>query len=105
MIESYRRATETIEPSDVAGVGFPGSEGGKPDYAANLAFWLLDQTGTVYGVWSGRMAAAAQRSLFGRFLGKGRIVIDGRQETICNQVKVCFGMDSDDRNQMAWRDL
>jgi hypothetical protein len=43
--------------------------------------------------------------LFGRFLGKGKIVIDGAAETICNRVKVCFGMDFDDRNATAWRSL
>lgn len=75
------------------------------DYAANLAFFLAEKTGTVLGAWAGRMTAAEQRALFGRFIGKGRIVIDGTQETICNRVKVCFGLDYDDRKITAWRDL
>ncbi len=68
------------------------------DYAANVAFFLQEKTGSVLGQWKGKMSAAEQRSLLGRFLGKGMIVIDGAQESICNRVKVCFGLDYDDRN-------
>lgn len=75
------------------------------DYAAELALFLIEKTGTVYGEWKGKLTAVEQRALFGRFIGKGRIVIDGANETICNRVKVCFGLDYDDRNQTAWRDL
>jgi hypothetical protein len=75
------------------------------DYAANLAFFLLQKTGSVLGIWKGPMPAAEQRTLFGRFLGKGQIVIDGTRETVCNRVKVCFGQDYDDRNTVAWRAL
>lgn len=75
------------------------------DYAASLALFLLDKTGSVCGEWKGYMSASEQRSLMGRYLGKGRIVIDGRTETVCNRVKVCFGHDYDDRNVTHWRDL
>lgn len=75
------------------------------DYAANLAFFLLEKTGSVFGFWKGRLSAAEQRALFGRFIGKGKIVIDGEVETICNRVKVCFGLDWDDRNVTEWRAL
>jgi hypothetical protein len=75
------------------------------DYAANLALFLLDKTGSVLGRWEGKLLAVQQRHLFGRYLGKGTIVIDGTAETICNRVKVCFGLDSDDRNVTNWRDL
>jgi hypothetical protein len=51
------------------------------------------------------MSAADQRALFGRYIGKGTIVIDGTSETICNRVKVCFGLDSDDRNTTRWAAL
>ena len=68
------------------------------DYAANVALFLLEKTGSVFGQWKGKLSAAEQRSLLGRFLGKGTIVIDGANETICNRVKVCFGLDYDDRN-------
>ncbi len=77
----------------------------RQDYAANLALFLLEKTGTVFGHWGGRITAEEQRALFGRFIGKGRILIDGTRETICNRVKVCFGHDWDDRNVTAWRDL
>lgn len=75
------------------------------DYAAALALFLLEKTGSVWGVWSGRMTAAEQRGLFGQYLGKGRIIIDGERETICNRVKVCFGHDYDDRNLRRWAAL
>ncbi|WCH25217.1 hypothetical protein [Aeromonas salmonicida] len=75
------------------------------DYAAALALFLLEKTGSVFGVWAGRMTAADQRTLFGQFLGKGLIVIDGERETVCNRVKVCFGLDYDDRNQRRWSAL
>lgn len=75
------------------------------EFAANLAIFLTEKNGTPLSVWDGKMTAAEQRSLFGRFIGKGTIVIDGRNETICNRVKVCFGLDYDERNVTAWRDL
>jgi len=70
-----------------------------------LAIFLQEHTGSVCGHWYGKMPAADQRALFGRFLGKGTIIIDGMSETICNRVKVCFGLDWDDRNQTNWKNL
>jgi hypothetical protein len=75
------------------------------DYAANLALFLLEKTGSVFGQWRGKLKATEQRSLYGRNIGKGTIIINGEQETLCNRVKVCFGLDWDDRNQLNWRDL
>lgn len=75
------------------------------DYAANLAIFLMNKTGSTLKTWAGKLPAAEQRELFGRFIGKGQIVIDGERETICNRVKVCFGLDYDDRNTVAWRAL
>ncbi len=68
------------------------------DYAANVAFFLQEKTGSILGRWKGKLSAVEQRKLMGRFFGKGTIVIDGAQETVCNRVKVCFGQDWDDRN-------
>jgi hypothetical protein len=51
------------------------------------------------------MTAAEQRALFGRYIGKGEIVINGSDETIANRVKVCFGLDCDDRNVTRWKAL
>lgn len=50
----------------------------------------------------GKLTAAEQRELLGRYLGKGKIVIDGEGETIANRVRVCFGHDYDDRNVTRW---
>lgn len=75
------------------------------DYAASLAIFLTEKTGTCMGEWYGRMSAQDQRALFGKYIGKGLIIIDGAQETICNRVKVCFGLDYDDRNVTNWRAL
>ena len=75
------------------------------DYAAQLALFLQEKTGSIFGEWAGRMTAKEQRALFGQFIGKGLIIINGTQETICNRVKVCFGLDYDDRNVRHWRAL
>lgn len=75
------------------------------DYAANLAFFLLEKTGSVCGKWCGRMLAQDQRNLFGRYIGKGIIIINGEDETIRNRVKVCFGADWDDRNVTKFASL
>lgn len=75
------------------------------DYAANLAMFLQEKTGTVCGRWNGHMSAKDQRELFGRFLGKGMIHIDGAKESLKMTVKVCFGLDFDVRAELAWRDL
>lgn len=77
----------------------------KPDHAASLALFLQEKKGSIFGRWSGKMTADEQRKLFGRFIGKGTIVIDGKEETVHNQVSVGFGQDWDDRNITAWRDL
>jgi len=52
------------------------------DRAAALAFFLLDNGASVLGTWHGRMTASDQRALFGRFIGKGRIYVDGTRETV-----------------------
>jgi hypothetical protein len=77
----------------------------KIDYAAQLALFLLNETGSVCGKWHGRMNAVEQRALYGRFIGRGLIIIDGTAETIHQRVKVCFGTDWDDRNYVNWKDL
>ena len=79
-----------------------GANAGVKDYAAELAFFLLEHTGSVFSTWQGRMKADDQRALFGQYLGKGQIVINGQRETVCNRVKVCFGLDYDDRNITTW---
>ena len=75
------------------------------DFAANLTFFILEHTGSVFGTWHGKMKASAQRELMGRFIGKGTIVINGENETVRNRVKVCFGLDYDDRNIFSFAEL
>jgi hypothetical protein len=65
------------------------------DIATNVAFFLLEKTGSVCGYWQGRLTAKEQRALFGRFIGKGMLHIDGATETIAHTIKVCFGLDYD----------
>lgn len=75
------------------------------DYAASLAFFLQEKTNSIFGNWTGRMTAAQQRALFGRFLGKGTLIIDGENETLKHRIKVCFGLDSEDTVQLRWAQL
>ena len=75
------------------------------DYVSNVCIFLIEKTGSVNGKWEGKMSAKEQRELFGRFIGKGTIVIDGANEVVLNRVKVCFGHDWDDRNVTAFRKL
>lgn len=76
-----------------------------PDVAGRLALFLTEKTGSPLGCWVGKLTAAEQRALIGRVIGRGRTVIDGEAETVCNRVKVCFGLDTDDRNTTAWKAL
>ncbi len=77
----------------------------RTDFAANLAIHLIEQTGSIFGRTEAKMSAADQRKLFGRFIGKGTIVIDGERETVSNRVQVCFGQDYDYRNTTSWKTL
>lgn len=75
------------------------------DHAANLALFLTERTGSCMKTWRGHLRAAEQRELFGRFLGKGKIWIDGADETIEHHVKVCFGTDTDCTFSRKWSAL
>ncbi len=59
----------------------------------NVTMFLLSETGSIWGNWSGRMPADQQRKLFGHYLGRGTIHIDGKEERIEHVIKVCFGTD------------
>lgn len=75
------------------------------DYAANLAIFLQAHTGSIFGNWQGRLSAKEQRALFGLFLGKGLLYIDGKEEVIEHHIKTCFGLDSERTALVTWRDL
>jgi hypothetical protein len=75
------------------------------DYVSNLALFLTEKTGSCCGAWQGRMKAVEQRALFGRFLGKGLIIIDGSTEQVQHVIKVCFGLDWDVTDNIKWKNL
>jgi hypothetical protein len=72
------------------------------DYAANLAIFLTERKGSCLATWSGHLLATEQRSLFGRFLGKGKLWIDGAAETVEHHRKVGFGFDSECTANLKW---
>lgn len=71
----------------------------------NLAFFLIEKTGSVLGRFSGRMSAKEQRALFGQFVGKGKIVIDGESEVVKHVVSRCFGLDYEVTFEKKWAAL
>lgn len=77
----------------------------KYDIITNLAFFLLDNTGSVNGKFKGKLSAKEQRELFGVFLGKGTIEIDGMRETVRHIISVCFGHDFDVKFESKWKDI
>jgi hypothetical protein len=75
------------------------------DRAAALALFLIEHKGSCLATWSGRLTAAEQRALLGRFLGKGKLWIDGAAETVEHHRKVGFGFDSECTASLSWRAL
>jgi hypothetical protein len=81
-------------------------EAAATDRAAALAHFLLaNGAGSVCGWWHGRLNAAEQRALFGRYIGRGVFTIDGERELVRMSVSVCFGHDHDVRFQSTWAAL
>jgi hypothetical protein len=75
------------------------------DAAGNMAVFLLEQTGSIFGKWSGRLTASDQRKLFGRFIGKGTIEINGAEEEVGHIKSVCFGTMREMVAAYPWRKL
>lgn len=75
------------------------------DYVSNLVDLLLEKTGSIFGTVRLKMTAKEQRALFGQYLGKGLIIVDGESETVTHRVKVCFGNDWEDTERLQWKDL
>ncbi len=75
------------------------------DVAANLAHFLMANGKSIFGTWSGKMTAKDQRRVFGRYLGKGNVVINGAKETVEMVVSICFGTDWDVRESLTWAAL
>ena len=77
----------------------------KYEAAENLAAFLMETKGSVLAFWNGHMPAKQQRALFGRFLGKGNLVICGQTEEVRHNAKRCFGLDFETTACISWRDL
>jgi hypothetical protein len=73
--------------------------------AANMSLFLLEKTGSVCGTFRGNLPAKQQREMFGEFLGKGKVTIDGKDETLSHTIKVCFGHDYDVTFDKKWKEL
>ena len=67
----------------------------KHNIAANCAIFLKTHGLSIFDRWKGRLPASMQRILFGTYLGKGTILIDGERDTVSHTVTVCFGLDWD----------
>lgn len=77
----------------------------KFDAVANIAVFLMERSGSVLATWTGRLTAAEQREMFGAFLGKGELTINGEEETIRHTVKVCFGLDYNVTFESRWHEI
>ncbi|MCX4150009.1 MULTISPECIES: hypothetical protein [Paraburkholderia] len=75
------------------------------ELAARLALFLVKRKGDRAARWSGTLLAAEQRALFGRFLGKGTLTIDGARERIRHSVSRSFGMGRQVTADLAWTEL
>lgn len=74
-------------------------------YVSNLVELLLDKTGSIFGNVRLNLTAKEQRAMFGQYLGKGTIIINGNDETVIHRKKVCFGADWEDTERLQWKDL
>lgn len=81
------------------------AEVAQDDRASAMAVFLQEKTGSIFGRWEGRLNAASQRTLFGRYIGKGNLHICGAQEAVAMTVKVCFGTDWDVTFRATWAEL
>lgn len=75
------------------------------ELAAKLGLFLVARTGNRVGKWSGTLLAAEQRALFGRFIGKGMLTIDGTRERIKHSVTQSFGMRREVTRDLRWTEL
>lgn len=58
--------------------------------------FLLEETGSEYGQFFGKIPAARQRAFFGSVpFGKRTVSIDGETKEVVAYRKVCFGTDYD----------
>lgn len=70
-----------------------------------LALFLLAKTGSIHGIWKGRLSADEQRAAFGCVpFGKCKVSIDGAAETVTAARKVCFGSDFES-TRLTWLEM
>ena len=62
--------------------------------AEQIVQFLVQETNSCLGNWTGKMSKQQQLTILGHYFGKGTIHIDGITETIDHIVKVSFGQDS-----------
>lgn len=72
--------------------------------SSNLAFFLLVNTGSIFGQWEGKIRVEDQKRLLGRSFGKKNIIINGNTESFEIWKSVCFGTDFDSRS-CCWTEL
>ncbi|NIU82893.1 MAG: hypothetical protein GWN31_05290 [Candidatus Thorarchaeota archaeon] len=66
------------------------------DYIANIGFFLLQNTGSIWGKWEGKIRVQDQRKLFcGRSFGRKTIMLDGEESIMAVWRTVNFGNDID----------
>ncbi|WP_049098116.1 hypothetical protein [Burkholderia cepacia] len=75
------------------------------ELAAKLGLFLVNRTGKCNGKWRGKLLAAEQRALLGRYFGRGTLVIDGARARIRYQVERLFGAGVETKADVAWADL
>lgn len=78
---------------------------GDDDVVARIATFVFINEGSLWSSWVGKMPKADQMKLFGRYFGRGTLVVDGIKETVEMYVKVCFGTDFDVRGSVKWNEL
>lgn len=75
------------------------------DRIGKLAIFLLQETGSIWGTWEGRMPVAKQRELFGYApFGRKTVRVKGLGETVSHTRSVCFGTDWH-TEVMSWRGI
>lgn len=65
------------------------------DVAANIAHVLMANGAGIFDTITGNISAKDQRRVFGLFLGKGKLIIDGQKDTVCATYQTAFGGDQE----------
>jgi hypothetical protein len=73
------------------------------DIAFNFGMFLRENTGSIGGVWEGKIRVADQRKLaFRNFSGKKTAYLNGKTQRIIVTQTVCFGTDYDYTVDTTW---